>query len=315
MLDRLGVRREVRQTELPNKAYENLSQALDLGQTVLVWADAFSLKYTGLCTKAPMWFMKPILVVGQEGDDFLVVDCRADPIRVPKEELAHARGIVKKDRHMQMTIEAYDFTRESDAAITGIIDTINLFSGRPPLGAAHNFGLGAFDHWIEMLTNIRNKASWMRYFGTGPRLFQALAGRHGQPGIYGWVKYGGTDSGMDRGIYAEFLNDACKLLARPQLAEAAKLFQRSARLWDEFADAVLPPSVPELYDARATIDELNRIRRQAGIVDASLVEKWRAYGRDETMMTESEALQLFTELRDRLVAIRDVEKEAFEFLS
>ncbi|MBC8065719.1 MAG: BtrH N-terminal domain-containing protein, partial [Chlorobia bacterium] len=86
-LDNLGIRREVRETTNEAKGEENLRRELDMGNLVVVWADAFSLPYFGF-ENHEMYGMRPLLVVGQEGDDFLVVDGTKSPFSMSRTEMA-----------------------------------------------------------------------------------------------------------------------------------------------------------------------------------------------------------------------------------
>jgi hypothetical protein len=121
-----------------------------------------------------------------------------------------------------------------------------LFTEKPPKGARHNFGFAAYQRLADMLVNTHNKQSWERFFAPGMRMYHALAGSVGQPGAYSWVQTWGAASGAERGLYADFLDEAAAILKKPALSEPAEGFRESYSLWFEFAEALLPDDIPLL---------------------------------------------------------------------
>jgi hypothetical protein len=253
MLDNLAIRRETRETTDAKKGEENLRRELDMGNAVIVWADIFSLPYRGL-DPTQMWAMLPMLVVGHEGGEFLVVDSQDTPIRVSAKDLSAARGRVKKDRHRLMVLEPPDDKRLPEGLLRGIETCVALFLDKPPVGAANNWGIQGMRFWAKMLTENRNAKAWARQFEPGARLSQALAGCHGQPGVWDWIETWGTNGGADRGTYAGFLREASAWLGNESLLETAETLDRSAVLWGRLAEAAMPDSVPEF----ARLKELKR---------------------------------------------------------
>jgi hypothetical protein len=69
-----------------------------------------------------------------------------------------------------------------------------------------------------MLLNQRNKQSWLRVFHD-VGLFQALAGRTAQPGLFIWIMTFGAAPDAERGLFAEFLEEATILFDQPELAQ------------------------------------------------------------------------------------------------
>jgi hypothetical protein len=85
--------------------------------------------------------------------------------------------------------------------------------------------------WADMLTNTRNKESWARVFPTGAGLFQALAGRAAQPGVFIWVMTWGAAGDAERGLFADFIEEAAQILNKPKLLPIAGQFRAAAALW------------------------------------------------------------------------------------
>lgn len=313
MLDRLGIQRDERQTDLPKKAEQNLRDALDEGHKPLVWADVFSLAQSAAPTSMPMWHVQPMLVVGIEGDDALVVNQSAAPIAIPLSQLSAARSRVKKHRHRQMVVLRTTPDRHADAAREGIAETIRMFTGQTPAGAAHNFGFGAFDQLIEMLTNQRNKASWARVFDDAPKLFQALMGTRFQPGLYSWISAWGSP-GFDRPIFADFLGQVATMLDRPELGHAGRHFTTSATMWQELALDATPDDVPCLAEARRIATDYRRERFETGRANVDLADRWKALANSAEIPADI-AHRIKHDLRERLIAIRDIEKQAIDTLN
>lgn len=253
-LDNLGIRRETRETTSAEKGEENLCRELDMGNMVVVWADSFSLPYFGV-ESHEMYGMRPLLVIGREGDGFLAVDGTEQPFYMSREEMARARGRVKKDRWRTMIIEAVnlDAKQIEEAMATAAA----LFLDNPPAGSPNNFGATGMRFMAKMLIDEKHPKSWAKTFQPGPRLRQALAGSLGQPGIWDWICAYGTDSAADRATYASFLRD----LGREG---AAQLFDQSAPLWASFAEAALSDEVDELKSLRDIKVEYERLWREQG---------------------------------------------------
>src|SRR5690606_6978859 len=157
-----------------------------------------------------------------------------------------ARARVKQERFRLMTLGAPDMERLPGAVQKGIWQCISLFTDKPPKGKKENLGFAAYDYWADLLTNKRNNASWPRTFPPGERLYAALAGDVVQPGGYDWICGWSAAPGMERTLYADFLNEAAQLLERPALTGAGALFRQAADAWLVLAKQMLPDDVPLL---------------------------------------------------------------------
>jgi hypothetical protein len=294
-LDNLAIRREVRETTQAERGERNLRQELDAGNPAIVWADEFSLPYRGLPTEA-MWSMRPLLVVRQDGDDFWVVDGSREPVRIAAADLLRARARVKKDRFRMMTIERPDEAAIPSRLLDAIRTCVALALDKPPAGSADNFGTSGMRHFAQVLTQTKGTKSWAKTFEPGPRLAQALAGRHGQPGVWDWIETWGTAPGADRGTYAEFLREAAAWTGLIELGRVADAFDASAALWRSLAEESLPDSVPEF----AALKPLKRHH-------AAL---WRERGRDsdaERAEVREEAHALVRQAATSMALAREAE--------
>lgn len=159
ILERLGIAQDVRQTNKSEIAEKNLIEALKTGLFPVLWADQFSLPYNALGNNSSMWIMFPILAVALDGKDVLIADRSSRPLHVPMEELTKARGRVKEDRYRLITLDAPQPAKLAAAVSKGIYQCLQLFTEKPPKGAAHNFGFAAYQRLADMLVNTRNKQS------------------------------------------------------------------------------------------------------------------------------------------------------------
>jgi hypothetical protein len=321
ILERLGIAQDVRQTSKAEIAERNLIEALESGLFPILWTDQFSLPYNDLDYNKSMWVMFPVLALALEGKDVLVADRSSRPLHVSMEDLTKARGRVKEDRYRLVTLDAPQPAKLAAAVSKGIYQCLQLFTEKPPRGATHNFGFAAYQRLADLLVNTRNKQSWERFFAPGVRMYHALAGAVGQPGAYSWVQTWGSAPGAERGLYAEFLDEAADILKKPGLKDSAEIFRESFSLWCEFADALLPDAVPLLGESKLLIQRAHDLFIEQG--DAALPEIKKCHLRltellkqseIEFPLSQAEAAIFRAHLSDILLRISAVEHEAVESL-
>lgn len=317
LFDRLALAREVLQTAKPETGNENLRRVLDGGCPALVWADMFSLPYNNLPKDEHMWGVMPVVVTAIEGDTALVVDRSQRPFRVPLAVLTAARGRIRENKYRVMCLDGFDPARVPSAVQKGLWQAISLYIDAPPKGKRDNFGLAAYQYWAEMLTNTRNKMSWERNFAPGRRMTSALVGDGWQTGIFDHIRPIGAGDNAERDLYAQFLEEAAVILKKPALGEAAVGFRAAGQAWRAFSEAILPDSIPAL----ASIKALKLKRREvwweqggdgaealAGLNDA-LTRQIRAL-HDAFPLTEAEARDYRAGLREHVLRIHDIERDA-----
>jgi len=321
MLERLGVPQDVQQTNKVDIAEKNLRDLLETGLYPLVWTDYFSMPYNDLVYDHAMWGMMPILAVKSDGKTVTVADRSSQPMDISMEILTKARGRVKEDKYRLMTLDAPQPAKLAGAVHKGICQTIKLFTELPPKGARDNFGFAAYEKLARMLVNTRNKQSWERYFAPGVRMYHALAGSPVQPGMYDWVNIWGSADGAERGLYADFLDEAAVILKKPALKESAEQFRESHSLWCKFADALLPDDIPILGESKKLIQRKYDLFIKDG--DKALPEIRKSNTRLFELLKESEtdfplsqaeAADFRANLRDVLLNISEVEQRAIDML-
>jgi Butirosin biosynthesis protein H, N-terminal/Domain of unknown function (DUF4872) len=321
ILERLGVSQDLRQTSQADIAEKNLIHALESGLSPLVWVDQFSLPYNDLSPKDAMWNMMPVLAVEKDGESVTLADRSRQPLHLSMNELTKARGRVKEDHFKLMTLDAPQTNKLPAAVHKGICQAIQLFTEEPPRGARDNFGFAAYEKFAELLVNTRNKQSWERFFPAGVRMYHALAGSPSQPGVYHWVNTWGAADGAERGLYADFLEEAAQILKEPALKEAAEKFRESYLLWLQFADALLPDDIPMLSESKKLIRQRHTLFVERGEEALPNIRKINARLRELLKASETDfplssvqAAELRARLREHVLKISAAEKEAVDLL-
>ncbi|MCB9450804.1 MAG: DUF4872 domain-containing protein [Anaerolineaceae bacterium] len=316
LLDRLAWPREVRQTTDPELATKNLVNTLENGSPAIVWADTFSLPYNALGREEQYWAMNPIVVYGYEGDTAYIADRSSQPLTVTAAELSQARARVKKDKFRLMVLDSPDMSKLPSAIQKGIWQTISLYTEQPPKGRKENFGSAALQYWARMLTNTRHKQSWTRYFPAGSRLYAGLTS--GFRWIHGWQ---GAAHGAERGLYADFLEEAAAILNNPVLGTVAEQFRACKMAWDELGRALLPESVSLFKETRELLTRNHDLFNEQG--DTSRSERIAIKARLKVLRTavetdfplsDAEISDLYTHLADLVLKLHDQESDAIQAL-
>jgi hypothetical protein len=321
ILERLGIAQDVQQTNQPEIAEKNLRNTLESGMYPILWADQFSLSYNCLPANEPMWGMMPILAVEVDHQTVSIADRSSQALHISMAELTKARGRVKEDKYRLITLDAPQPAKLAGAVHKGICQSISLFTEEPPKGGRDNFGFAAYEKLAGLLVNMRNKHSWERFFAPGIRMYHALAGSPVQPGAYHWVNTWGSSDGAERGLYADFLLEAAQILKKPSIKESAEKFRESHKLWLTFADALLPDDVPLLGESKKLIQKKHDLFINKG--ETALPEIKQINSRLDELLSQSEkdfplsnaeAASLRANLRDILLKISAVEREAIDLL-
>jgi len=320
----LGIAQDIQQTNKAEIAENNLRNTLDSGLFPLLWADHFSLPYNNLPSDQPMWGMMPILAVESDAatrESVTVADRSSRPLHLSMADLTKARGRVKDDKYRLITLDAPQTAKLAGAVHKGICQAFSLIMEEPPRGARYNFGFAAYERLAELLVNTRNKQSWERFFAPGARMYHALAGSPVQPGAYHWIMTWGSADGAERGLYADFLEEAAQILKKPALKESAQKFRESYQLWLAFADALLPDDIPLLGESKKLIQKKHDLFINKG--ESALPEIKQINTRLNELLKQSEtdfplsnaqAAEFRANLRDILLKISAVEQQAVDLL-
>lgn len=248
-LARLGVVQELRQTNKAETGVANLLDTLEEGVPALVWADMWSLPYNAFAHNEGMWGMMPIVVYGYDeaANEVYIADRAGVGLTVTPAELATARARVKKDKFRLMTLDQPDPAKLVAAVRAGIGDCINLFLEKPPKGLDKNWGMKGYRHWADLLTKPKMRQSWAKEFPAGPKMYAGLYTAYSHWGVTGI-----RDDG-DRGLYADFLEEAATILHKPELHEVAAMFRTSSAAWRRLATLLLPDDVQPFGETRQLV--------------------------------------------------------------
>jgi hypothetical protein len=319
MLSRLGVVQYVEHTRQAGRAVEILVDTLEDDLPAIVWADRWSLPYNALAHDEGMWGALPVVVYGYEpeADRVLIADRARVPLTVTVEELAAARGRIKKEKFRLLTLDAPDPAKLASAVRLGISDTIKLFTEKPPKGSGNNFGLKALQFWARMLTHPKQRRSWEKVFPAGPAMYAGLTSAYEFAFLYGK----GQEQDAERGMYADFLDEAADLLEQPDLREAAGLFRASAALWQGVPAILLPDEIETFGRARelmwrrhthfleaggTALEEIQAISDQLAAIRQAMI--------DDFPLTQPQVEAHREQIADHLGRIHDAEAAAVRAL-
>jgi len=317
-LARLGVVQNIQRTSQPERGVRNLVAALEEGHAPVAWADIFSLPYNALRPDAGMWAMFPHVVFGyDEGANLAYLADRAPlPVTVPANALHAARARIKKEKFRLVTLEPPQADKLAAAVQLGIWDCIKLYAEKPPKGSKNNFGLQAYEWWAAQLTNPRARMSWEKEFPAGRKMLAGLANAYSDI-----MHFGKRDDPADRIKFADFLEEAAAILARPALSEVAPHFRKSSDAWRALSLALLPEEVEPFREMRTLIDRSNRLFHAKGA--AVTDERRQIAARQEAILSamesdfplEAPAVQAMREnIAAHVLAIREIEAEGVEAL-
>lgn len=321
LYERLAWPHEAIGTPDADKGLRNVQKALDDGYAPMVLADIFCLDHYGAGNTPSAWSPMPMVVASIEGDVAWVADRSSKAWPVALDQLAVARGKVKDLKNKVVRYEAPNWDLLPAAIEAGIRQTISLFTEDPPKGAKDRFGFLAFAMWGELLTNTRNKQSWERYFGNGYGHYLALAGSHMQPGLWQWIMTACGHDGAERGLYADFLDEASGVIGKPALREVALHFRASAEAWRKLAHTMLPDSIPSFGETRRLRTERSQIWFEQGHEAISRIreldhalESIRTSLKAEFPLSDDEVRAQREAMADALADVAGIEREAITAL-
>ncbi len=313
ILDRLAIPRNYLQSTNANHARQHLIETLEAGDAPIVWADMFSLPYNALKYDPINWAMMPIIVTSYDAhaDGAWVADRAWVGLKTTATALDAARARVKKDKHRLMVLDHPDNGRLNEAVRLGIHDCIQLMTEKPPRGSVKNFGLAGLLNWAEMLEKDK-QGSWSRDYATGRRLLSVL-----MSSFYFLGPCFGKTLQAERDTYAEFLDEAAVVLAKPELENVAARYRMAGKAWMGLLYALLPEDVPMLKTARELMEQKYECLMELGSAATEQIahleqslEGIKESAKTDFPLTESEIADLRTEIRRHVLLVHDAEREA-----
>ncbi|MBZ0286494.1 MAG: DUF4872 domain-containing protein, partial [Anaerolineae bacterium] len=309
LYDRLGIKKQTKQTDSGEKAFKNLDDALQAGKPAVMWADMFSLTYNNLPQAADMWGVMPLIVYGHEGDTVHIADRARVPLTADTAEFGRAWGRVASEKHRLMTVAEPDFDRLPAAVEAGIRECLQNMLGEPPKAPMKGkFGLDAFTRWADMLINPKEKNGWPKKFTTGARLYNGLVS------TVQYIDFYFTGGCGARGVYADFLDEAARILGKPALQQAAQHYRAAVQHWSALTRAALPDDIDLLRETRELMQRRYDLFVNQGAEALPERQEMRArlnqLREQADTLNETQAAALRENLRVHVLAVHDAEKEA-----
>ncbi len=315
VFERLAIPMRVQQTTDPTKAAANVINALAGGKPAIVWADVMGLDYASALPSPDYWLVMPLLVYGYDANgDVKIADRAGVPLTVSAEQFSAARAKIGKTKNRMMTIDAPNADKLPDAIRVGIQACIDIMIHEPPVGAKSSFGLDAYQKWAKLLEG-KSKESWAVRFAPGARMYAGLTS------AYKYIQLWWTGGRGARHIYADFLDEAALVLNKPALRDVGGQFRAAAVAWDSLTAGLLPDSVPMFREARELMERDYRlfmerggdsVEERRGIQDQ--LKELETQAEHAFPLTDAEAAAMRATIRDRVMAVHDVEQHAINAL-
>jgi hypothetical protein len=139
--------------------------------------------------------------------------------------------------------------------------------------------------------------------------------------VFVQIEMRGRGGGAFRGLYADFLEEAAEAGRRKRLLEAVEPLRHSARAWHNLARAALPNSIPALRQLReltAAREALLARQGADGLAQADAlaeqIRRSRRTAEDPFPLAATDALDLLSDLRRRVLQIHALEAAALQAL-
>jgi hypothetical protein len=131
------------------------------------------------------------------------------------------------------------------------------------------------------------------------------------------IAVSGKEGGAERHVYADFLDEAAVILARPGLGQAATHFRAAGVAWDALGRTLLPDEVAPLGETRTLLlerhsrflSEGNAARSRMAAIDARLAAVRVALA-DDFPLTAPQVEAHRAAIAEQVMAVHDIEATA-----
>ncbi len=292
-----------------------LKQFLAGGDPVMVWGDMASMPYHALPAEWVRFFRHVFVVYGydEDADKIMVADRACVPLTITHTQLHASRSAIGYFKRRLAVIEPPDeVVGLEQAALDGMrVVCQNMIA---PHG--RRSGLKGLEQWAAMLVGRKSKLAWPQLFTAPALLFDSLQS------VYYFGEMRGTGGGAFRQMYADFLDEAAVITARPGLHDVADLYRECAAAWTALAEAALSDDIALLGEARgliaerttlyeahgqAALEQMNRITDQLWEIRTALERN--------NQPSQPEVDALLANLREHVLRVHRAEQEAVELLA
>jgi hypothetical protein len=311
-LDRLGIDADLHETGGAAGARSTLDGILADGRSVIAWVDWQSLGTWYQPDDLSGYWGYPVVVLGRTDEGAYLVDDRARrPFVVTEVTMARARARIGSYKHRLIDPRPAPGpiaeSRLRSAIEAGLADQVEHLRS-----SSDSFSLPAWRKWSRLMTDAKQAKGWPRVFADGHGLFGALLSIVEQ--VDGRA---GASGGHLRERYADFLDEITGA-GFGRFDDAAAAWRTAADLWEDLADAAIPPDLDGALEA-ARLDE----RLRAAVMDgepgradarAAAERLWaiRAEHADAVSLSADRIAELFADLGSRIAAIHAAEVAAVD---
>jgi hypothetical protein len=306
---RFGTEPVIREAGGARAAEGQLREALAGGPCV-AWVDMAGLPHRALPAiySGGAYHVVTVYRVDEDSGTALIGDLADDPIPIPLDDLARARGRIKKDRYRLLAVPDAPGPRDVRSLVREGLK--NCHDGRPGIGGRVmvNFTLDAFRVWGDRMHGSSDKESWEKVFPRGGLLWSGLTS------IHDCIEHHGTGGGLCRPIFADFLAEAASATGADALRAAAERYEDLGRRWSDLAEAALPDDVPLFREAKQLLARKAELSHAGGGAAVEEIgQTWKrlselaARARDEFPLTEAECRDLRAALQTRILSIYEAE--------
>jgi hypothetical protein len=307
-LDRLGVLINQHETTSKAAAQKTLDQAISNGTAAICVVDIASLPWYGLPQEFVGGGPHVVTVAGRTGDTYWIDDRVSHPVPVESDVLANARAAYRKAKNRLVTVKGANPRVDSRRSITAAIAATAKRYTEPavPKSFWTNCGFSGLVKWRQMLTDRKDRKSWPTVFPDGARAYAGLQRAYESIECH-------AAPGAGRAFYAEFLESAASILARPALASAASAYHTAGAEWSSLAGLIA--SAPDKALREACVAADRRLELGDGteaVVTKNSVERWarRIELAQECRLSKDDALGLYGEMAAVLERIIEAERTA-----
>ena len=313
IFERMGLAPKAVRTPNADKARQNLIKALEDGFAPIASPDGSLLPYNAIAYDQANWHTMPLVIFGYEpaAGEAHISDRSRVPLTVSADELDNARGRIKKERHALLLLGKPDESLLAEAIRQGLADCVKLMTEKPPKGSAKNFGLRALENWADLLAK-KSRGSWAKEYPSGRPLLAALTSAYTFLG----PAFGKTVQ-AERDVYADFLDEAARVLELAALSEVAGAYRAAGQAWRALLDSLLPQASPMLGDARGAIDRRNALFIESGAarLDEIINQRDRlaallTAAESDFPLSDDEIADLRLNIRDKVLQAREAEEAA-----
>ena len=320
---RLGVDVEVKETGGAKTAEKQLREMLAFESPVVAWVDMAGLPRHVFPNESMGGLYHVITVYGIDDDtsEAIIGDLTDGPERIPLDALSKARLQIRKQKNRLMRISGAPAHIDlKQAVFDGIAACHDTLIGRGAVktpggkSMASNFTLDAFAKLAKRMHGSDDKQSWSTMFPRGIHFWRGLTS------LYSFIHYG-TGGGLTRPLYAEFFREAHRELGVSQLKELGDRYEDLGHGWDNLGDAALPNDITvfsrfqQLSVERAELTLSGDRQAFPRLVEiANELAELEKEAADSFPLTESEAIDLRADLKQRVESLNRDERDAHSLL-